>query len=159
MVIIMHVRLIEMEDTQEWLRMRRSLWPECSQETHIREMEAIRCNLSDTPVFVACRDTGGLCGFLEAALHLPMGGCEPIPVGYIEAWYVDSDVRQTGIGRLLAELAEAWAMLRGCQEMESDCLIDNATSAAAHLALGYVEAERLIHFRKSLVSAAARKSK
>ena len=155
----MHVRLIEPKDTTEWLRMRQALWPECDRDTHLQEMAAIRCNLSDTPVFVACRDEGGLCGFLEASLHTDAGGCETTPVGYIEGWYVDRDRRMSGMGRLLVEMAEAWAILRGCQEMASDCLIDNTTSLEAHLALGYEEAERLIHFRKSLLSTAYKRSK
>lgn len=155
----MHVRLIESQDTAEWLRMRQALWPDCSEETHLEEMAGIRCNLSDTPVFVACRDEGGLCGFLEASLHTQAGGCETSPIGYIEGWYVDRDQRETGVGRLLVEMTEAWAVLRGCQEMASDCLIDNATSLSAHLALGYEEAERLIHFRKSLFRTAPKRAK
>lgn len=48
------------------------------------------------------------------------------------------------------EAAEAWARSRGYAEMASDCLLENEVSFEAHTALGYMEAERLIHFRKSL---------
>ena len=34
--------------------------------------------------------------------------------------------------------------------MASDCLLDNEVSRAAHVALGYAEVERLIHFAKRL---------
>jgi len=34
--------------------------------------------------------------------------------------------------------------------MGSDCLLENRESLSAHLAIGYEERERLIHFRKWL---------
>jgi aminoglycoside 6'-N-acetyltransferase I len=71
-------------------------------------------------------------------------------VGYIEGWYVDPDLRQTGWGRALVEAAEAWARSCGYAEIASDCLLENEVSLKAHTALGYEEIERLIHFRKSL---------
>jgi aminoglycoside 6'-N-acetyltransferase I len=153
------VRLIEPDDLKEWLRMRMALWPDCPADKHQREMGDIRANLSDTPVFVAVRDEGGLSGFLEASLRSQADGCEHSPVGYIEGWYTDPDVRQTGVGAVLMQMAEAWAALRGCQEMASDCLIDNRLSYSAHLALGFQEAERLVHFRKSLLERAPKKPK
>lgn len=148
----MRVRLIEPGDDKEWLRMRMALWPDCPLERHLQEMEQIRSTLTDTPVFVAVRDDERLCGFLEASLHEYADGCETSPVGYIEGWYTDPDMRRKGVGAVLVQMAEAWAALQGCQEMASDCLIDNRTSFSAHLALGFQEAERLIHFRKALFS-------
>lgn len=153
----MRVRLIEPDDEKEWLRMRMALWPECPLEKHLGEMGQLRSTPGDTPVFVAVRDNGKLCGFLEASLHEYADGCETAPVGYIEGWYTDSDVRRKGIGAVLVQMAEAWAALRGCQEMASDCLIDNRNSISAHLALGFQEAERLIHFRKSLLPSSIKK--
>ena len=69
----------------------------------------------------------------------------------IEGWYVDEDVRRQGVGGQLVKAAEQWALAQGCQEMASDCDIDNDVSFKSHLAIGYAEVERLIHFRKSLV--------
>ena len=132
--------------------MRMALWPDCSLEKHKKEMQEICKNLPEKPVFVAVREDGQLCGFLEASLHEHADGCETSPVGYIEGWYIEVDARRNGAGRTLVQMAEAWAALNGCQEMASDCLIDNRTSMAVHLALGFHEAERLIHFRKSLLS-------
>lgn len=147
----MRVRLIEAADKADWLRMRLALWPESSPDCHLEEMEAIFSNLSATPVFVAEDGTEAVCGFLEASLHSSAEGCDTgQPVGYIEGWYVDPKYRRQGIGAILVHMAEAWAILQGCQEMASDCLIDNTASLEAHLALGYHETERLIHFRKSL---------
>ena len=52
------------------------------------------------------------------ALRAP--GCETDRIGYLEAWYVDPDWRNQGMGRALVEQAEAWARAEGCVEMASD---------------------------------------
>ena len=91
-----------------------------------------------------------LVGFLEAAQRKYADGCDTSPVGYIEGWYVEPDVRRAGVGRALVQAAEDWARQLGLHEMASDCLIDNQISYNAHTSLGYEEVERLIHFRKRL---------
>jgi len=63
---------------------------------------------------------------------------------------VDEDLRRTGVGRQLVAAGEEWARSKGCRELASDTLLTNATGLAAHLACGYSETERLIHFKKSL---------
>lgn len=132
--------------------MRRALWSECPLEEHLSEMAEYASCERELPTFVAARAEGGLCGFLEASIRPFPDGCDTRPVGYIEGWYVDPDVRHQGIGGELVRAAEAWAVAQGLREMASDCLIDNEVSLQAHLALGYVETERLIHFKKPLVS-------
>ena len=64
--------------------------------------------------------------------------------------YVDADVRRQGVGERLVRAAEAWAQHKRMREMGSDCLLDNDISRRAHIAIGYQERERLIHFRKRL---------
>jgi aminoglycoside 6'-N-acetyltransferase I len=138
------------DDRDEWLRMRSALWPDCPRDRHLVEMGEALADPAGLPVFVAVRPTGGLGGFLEAGLRPWVSGCDSRPVGYLEGWYVDADLRRTGVGRRLVEAGEEWARSVGCREMASDCLIDNDVSFLAHLSIGYEEAERLIHFRKSL---------
>ena len=101
-------------------------------------------------VFVAERPSGGLCGFLEAALRSRADGCVSTPVGYIEGWYVDEDMRRRGVGRALVEVAEAWARSMGCRQMASDAELWNTVSHQAHGALGYDETARLVLFKKDL---------
>lgn len=145
----MRTRLVETVDFDEWLRMRLSLWPEHSPDEMRGEMEAM---LSDRTcaVFVTVRRAGGLGGFIEASQRDYAEGCHSSPVGYIEGWYVDPDLRGQGTGRQLVSAAESWAASQGLREMASDCVLDNLASLKAHLALGYTEVERLIHFRKWL---------
>ena len=136
-------------DHPEWLRMRRTLWDYCPVDEQVREMEQIL--VSDTElVFFAERRDGTLSGFLEVALRSGADGCDSTPVGYIEGWYVDPDVRRQGIGRALVEAAESWARSKGCRQMASDAELWNEVSHRAHVALGYQETARLMLFRKDL---------
>ena len=76
------------------------------------------------------------------------------PVGYIEGWWVDADLRRSGIGAILVSAAETWASSLGLTEMASDAEMTNEESHAAHQALGYKEAERIVCFFKQLQGAA-----
>ena len=136
-------------DHDEWHRMRRSLWDDCPDDQHLREMDEILEGETEI-VFVAERPDGRLCGFLEVSIRPWAIGCEPRQVGYIEGWYVDEDVRREGVGRALVGAAEAWARSKGCRQMASDAELWNTVSHQAHGALGYEEAGRLVLFKKDL---------
>ena len=146
----MHVRRVGPHDDAEWMRMRDVLWPGISAQTHQTEMEDFRSNQTTQEVFVVDRENGLLGGFLETGTRHNAACCETSPVGYIEGWYVDPDLRQAGWGCALVEAAEAWARSCGYAEIASDCHLENEVSLKAHTALGYAAVERLIHFRKSL---------
>jgi aminoglycoside 6'-N-acetyltransferase I len=145
----LEIRLATVDDKPEWLRMRLLLWPEVESSDLLGEMEQI---LSDvmTPVFVIHREAGGLGGFLEAGTRKYAEGCATGPVGYIEGWFVDEDLRGQGWGHRLVRAAEDWARSLGLKEMASDTWLENEISIRAHLAMGYEEVERLIHFAKTL---------
>jgi aminoglycoside 6'-N-acetyltransferase I len=145
----MRVRQYRDDDWPEWLRMSQALFPTPSDDDHTVDMERFLAR-DDATVFVAERPDGSVCGYVEAATRSHADGCETTPVGYIEAWYVDPDVRRHGCGRALLAAAEAWAVERGYREMASDALIDNIVSHEAHKANGYAEVDRIIGFRKVL---------
>jgi aminoglycoside 6'-N-acetyltransferase I len=104
----------------------------------------------DAALFVAERPDGSVCGFVEAGTRPYVDGCDTSPVGYIEAWYVDPDMRRSGVGRALLRAAEDWARSRGYAEMGSDALLANEVSHRAHVASGYAEVDRVVQFRKPL---------
>lgn len=148
------VRLVSREDDAEWLRMRVALWPDCSAEMHGCEMTEALSDPARHTVFVYQRDDSSrrLGGFVEVSIRDRVDGSLSARVGYVEGWYVDPDLRGLGIGRALLEAAECWAGSRGLTEMGSDCELDNASSLAAHQALGFKETFRLVHLLKPLTS-------
>jgi aminoglycoside 6'-N-acetyltransferase I len=146
----MEIRPVEERDFAEWLRMRLTLWPDHTVDEMQAEMASLYADKS-TATFVADRGGGVLGGFIEVGQRKYAEDCDTSPVGYIEGWYVDADLRAQGIGRALVRVAEQWALAQGYTEMGSDTWIDNEVSYRAHLAIGYEEAERLIHFKKRLV--------
>jgi aminoglycoside 6'-N-acetyltransferase I len=143
------IRPLTPTDRDEWLRMRLALWPDDTAAELSAEMEGLQVAQA-VGLFVAERPGGGLGGFVEAGTRPYAEDCETSPVGYIEGWYVDPDLRRQGVGGRLIRAAEDWARGLGLQEMGSDTWIWNETSIRAHLSLGYREAERLVTFCKKL---------
>ncbi len=160
------VRPVVLTDQPEWVRMRSALWPSDGANEHAEEVVAFFASHSFRwsqsflawQILVAERPSGGLCGFVEASIRPHVDGCVSHPVGYVEGWYVDPDMRRQGIGRKLLEATERWAVLQGCKEMASDADLENTVSHAAHKALGFDESERLVHFRKWLKDSSQVKS-
>ena len=149
----MQTRKVEPGDWQEWLRMRSSLWPELLVSGPDADSEAEQwLARTDAAVFVAVRpdpDTR-LAGFIEIAERPYADGCSTSPVAFLEAWYVDPDLRHTGIGRQLVESGVAWALSRGLREFASDTLVENTAAQQAHQAVGFSEVERAVRYRRSL---------
>jgi aminoglycoside 6'-N-acetyltransferase I len=144
------IREVIETDRPEWLRMRTALWPD-SDADHAADIERFfdeRVKRKRT--FVAEDDTGRLIAFLELDQRSYAPGCSSSPVPFIEGWYVDPDVRRSGVGRALVRAAEDWARAAGFIEIGSDVEIDNLDSIAAHEALGYEETDRVVSFRRSL---------
>lgn len=147
----MNIRPATANDKTEWLRMRQCLWPDCSGQRHALEMEQIW--ESSGVVLMAHREDESVCGFIEVSVrndHVP--GALATPIAYVEGWYVDTDCRRQGIGHQLLASAEEWARSRSFEEIASDSVVDNEPSIRAHLAFGFREVSREVHFIKSLVS-------
>ncbi|MCI0534635.1 MAG: GNAT family N-acetyltransferase [Verrucomicrobiales bacterium] len=140
-------------ESLEWLRMRRALFPDCSTTMHDCEVAEIRAHPDRHAVLVYQRDEAAnrLGGFVEVSIRDRVDGSLSGPVGYVEGWYVDPDLRGGGIGRALLEAAERWASERGLSELASDCELNNSSALAAHQALGFRETFRLVHLLKPLV--------
>lgn len=144
------IREVEPADRQGWCRLRALLWPDQSPQEHAAELADWEQE-GVLPVTFVAEETGGeVVGFLEMALRNHAPGCQSSPVPFLEGWFVLESHRGQGIGALLLEMAERWAVANGYHELASDSLIDNALSEAAHLAAGFTEVERLICWRKSL---------
>jgi aminoglycoside 6'-N-acetyltransferase I len=132
--------------------MRVALWPEDTCDGHAREVAqyfqgALRMPLE---VLIAVDDAGTAIGFVELNIRAYAEDCDTDRVAYLEGWYVVPEMRRRGVGRALVAAAEDWAIGQQCTEFGSDALLNNTTSAAAHLALGFNETVQLRCFKKTL---------
>ena len=143
------VRRLEPADAAEHARMRIALWPDEDPDQLARESDQFLREPNQV-AFVAERAGGGLCGMVEAGVRPFANGVDEQPCAFVEGWWVDPDVRRTGVGGALIAAVEDWARKRGFHELGSDALIDNVLSHTAHLALGFEERERTVNFRKFL---------
>lgn len=147
----MNIRGLRSDETEPWLAFRERLWPDFSRAELADEQVRLILDPHRFAVFVAESDDGTLAGLVEVSIREWAEGCKSHPVGYLEAWYVNSDQRRRGIGKGLLQAAERWAASRGCVEMASDADIDNQVSHRAHASMGYVEVGRAVLFSKVLV--------
>jgi aminoglycoside 6'-N-acetyltransferase I len=146
-----NIRPFQDKDFPEWLRLRKLLWDESTDEEHRDEMLDILEHNETQLVLVVELMKSRLVGFLEASIRPFVEDCHTDHVGYLEGWFVENEYRRHGIGRMLVKKAEEWARTKGCEEMASDSEVGNELSFKAHLQLGYEETSRLIHLRKDLV--------
>jgi aminoglycoside 6'-N-acetyltransferase I len=151
----MKIRLIAPTDRTEWLRLLNGLHPELPETDHVPSIDAYlsRSSIEEllpTVVFVAERADGRLGGLLELSVRNYAEGCTG-DTPYVESWYVDEDLRGTGVGRALMEAAEKWAREEGFTVLASDAVLEDSRSHAAHQALGFAVVERIVVFRKPLL--------
>lgn len=147
------VRPATLADAPAWSAMRVALWPDEADVAAPAEMARQIDAARDAVAFLACDAGGSAIGFAEATLrHDYVNGTGSSPVGFLEGWYVAPEWRGRGVGRALVAAVERWSQERGCSELASDALLDNAASHAAHAACGFEETERVVYFRKPLAS-------
>ncbi len=147
----MHTETCTRSTLDDWVRMRRALWPEAPAAVHRAEAEAMLDAGDRAVAFIARSPDSDLIGFAEATLRTDyVNGCETSPVAFLEGIYVRSDWRRRGVARLLVQSVVAWATALGCRELASDAAIENQTSQRMHMALGFEETERVVYFRRTL---------
>lgn len=141
----------------EWAALRAELWPDQDAQAHGAELAETLAAANDRDFACMALTGEGTCvGFAEAALRSDyVNGCETSPVVFLEGIFVAEPYRRSGIGRVLCRAVEDWGRAQGCTEFASDAAIDNVASLALHRALGFVETERVVFFRKAVGARAA----
>ena len=125
------------------------LWPDHTVE-EMRSEFADMIAKTDAAFFLAYADETAV-GFAQCQLRYDyVEGTDSSPVGYLEGIYVADGYRQQGFARELLAACESWAKNMGCREFASDCELHNMESLRFHLAVGFLEANRIICFTKNL---------
>ena len=135
----MSVRPARPSDRDSVFAMMAKLWP-----------EAEDLEFNPDALFVWQRENGHLGGFASFSLRAYVDGCDSMPCPHVEGWWVDEDLRRTGVGRALIAAIEDWASERGFVELGSDALLANTRSHSAHQSIGFEPTEQLQYFRKAL---------
>jgi aminoglycoside 6'-N-acetyltransferase I len=135
-----------------WARMRAALWPDASIDEHHDEIVRLLRDSADGAVaLVALNGRDEAIGFAEAAIrHDYVNGCDTSPVAFLEGIYVEPAARRMGVAQALADAVGRWGAAQGCTELASDADLANHTSHAFHGAIGFVETERVVYFRKAI---------
>ena len=147
----MNIRRIVVSDRSDWVCLRDALWPGSLSDHDLETRKYFESGLDFPVVFEADVD-GRLVGFLELDYRKYAPGCASSPVPFVEGWSVEAGLRGRKIGRAVVEAAEAHARASGHVEIASDAELENADGINAHPTVGYEEVERVVCFRRSLVS-------
>lgn len=146
----MNVRPVTPRDRDQWLEMRRILWPDGA-EGHGAEIDRfLQGSAAEPRAVMVAEEEERLVGFAELSIRPFAEGCRTSGVGYLEGWFVREECRGRGIGRALVDVSEQWAREQGCAEFASDTRVDDEASVRAHLACGFEDAGTVRCFRKSL---------
>lgn len=125
------------------------LWPHHIPAEMQSEFEDL-LSKEDAAVFLA-EGEGRALGFAQCQLRRDyVEGTDSSPVGYLEGIFVREESRRQGIAKSLQKACEVWAEDMGCSEFASDCELTNYESFRFHLALGFLEANRIICFTKTI---------
>lgn len=132
-----------------WLALRRALWPDGSDQEHLAEMASFLVQPRRFAQFIEYDAAKIAIGLIEVSIRTDyVNGTDSSPVAFLEGIYVLPSHRQCGVARNLVAAASEWAISQGVSEFASDAAIENELSHAVHEALGFVETERVVYFRK-----------
>lgn len=137
--------------TDAWMRLRRQLWPHCTEAEHRSEMDQLLSDPSKYAQFIYLNKHDDAVGFAEASVRSDyVNGAATSPVAFLEGMFVEPRARQAGIAGRLVEAVSSWAKDQGLYELASDADFSNTASHAVHSALGFEETERVVFFRMPL---------
>ncbi|MEP6938987.1 MAG: GNAT family N-acetyltransferase [Rudaea sp.] len=145
------IREAEARDADAWCELRSAWWSEEGADAMSRETHAYFEAQERAIALLACADTGVGVGFAEGAPREDyVNGTEISPLGFLEGLYIAPEHRRRGAGRALAAAVERWVRAAGRSELAPDADFANRARHATHLAYGFDETERVVHFRKRL---------
>ena len=145
------IKMADKEDADILAGLAIQMWPEHDPVGLAEEfLELIR--REDAACFLKHFDSKAI-AFAHCQLRYDyVEGTERSPVGYLEALFVAEEHRRKGFAAELLAECEKWAKQKGCAEFASDCELDNIDSMRFHMAMGFEETNRIICFKKELLT-------
>lgn len=145
------VRHCDEHDLADWIDLRLQLWPGDHAEEFFEEARDMLAQPQRYGAWLAHDEQGRALGLAEASVRSDyVNGTQGSPVLFLEGIYVREDARRQGVARALVLAVQAWGMTRHCVDFASDAALENTASHALHRALGFVETERVVYFRKPI---------
>lgn len=145
------IRTADYNDRHALAELAIQMWNSCS----AAELEADFSSIlsSKTAVCFIAFSGDMAIGFAQCSLRNDyVEGTSSSPVGYLEGVFVKDKYRSKGYGKELVCACEKWAKSMGCTEFASDCELTNAGSLKFHLSMGFDETNRIICFRKDILT-------
>lgn len=137
------------KDSHVLAKMATKIWENQNEDELEEEFKAILQSDEETCFIALVKDMP--VGFANVSLRFDyVEGTESSPVGYLEGIFVEENYRKQNIAKNLVKSCEDWAKKIGCTEFASDCILDNTQSLKFHLAIGFIEVNRIICFKKDL---------
>lgn len=145
----MIIEKLSTENSREVAELSVALWPDADLTDQLSYYS--RMVGAEHATCYLIRDESAPLGFIELSLRSDhVEGSRSSPTAYIEGLYVRPENRNQDIGRALINLGEQWAMAHGLNQLASDSEIFNAQGIAFHIAVGFEEAVRTVHFIKEI---------
>lgn len=139
-----------MENIEELVGMGLKLWPDNDYD-ELKEEFIDSINADDEGMFLYEDEQKNLVGFMQLSVRTHyVEGCETSPVAYLEGIFVEGHLRRSGIAGEMVRYAEEWGKSKGCDELGSDCELENTLSIEFHNGVGFEEANRLVCFIKKI---------
>lgn len=145
------IKVAKRQDVEDLTKMASILWPDHDKADLRCEMDGII--EKDKGIIYLCLHGGKPIGFAHCSIRGDyVEGAEKSPTAYLEGIFVMPENRGEGVASDLLRHCEVWAAEMGCEEIASDCELNNLESERFHLRSGFSEANRIICFIKSLES-------
>lgn len=114
-------------------------------------IENKRLLMDENQIIYLAFDASKCVGFAHCSLRYDyVEGTDSGNIGYLEGIYVIPELRKQGIAKAFLKECEKWALSKGCNEMASDCELNNYISYNFHISVGFAEANKIICFAKKI---------
>lgn len=106
---------------------------------YIQELES-EMNEGTAIIFMTRNNSGGASGFIIGRIAID-NDLVFNKIGVVEDWFIEENVRKTGIGISLYKMLEDWFRKNGCQHLQSSTWSWNKRSIDLHHQLGFETSE------------------